>query len=67
MPPQMVASWRHAGAERYEVMVDFSDAGRRQGRAAQRQHENNRDFLHTGKVMQFRVTWEADGPRWTPS
>ena len=41
--PQPITSWRHAGAERYEVMVDF--AGCRIGdtrRAAQREQQEQR-------------------------
>ena len=65
MKPQTVTNWRHAGAERYEVMVDF--AGCRIGDKVELSNssaKNNRDFLHTGKVMQFRVKAEATDTRW---
>ena len=49
--------WRHAGAERYEVLIDF-----RRYRPGQRvvlrnlSNPNNRDYDHTDKVMAFDVT-----------
>jgi FtsP/CotA-like multicopper oxidase with cupredoxin domain len=61
MPAQKVTNWRHAGAERYEVMVDFS--GCAIGDKIELQNSsntNNRDFLYTNKVMQFRVIAGAD-------
>ncbi len=66
MRPQSVTSWRHAGAERYEVVVDFS--GCRVGDRVELRNasaRNNRDFLHTGKVMQFRVTSDSTDSRWS--
>ncbi len=65
MPPQLVTNWRHAGAERYELMVDFSTCvvGDRV-ELVNSSNENNRDFLHTGKVMQFRVASEPTDLRW---
>ncbi|MFD1949074.1 multicopper oxidase family protein [Nocardioides aestuarii] len=65
MVPQPITSWRHAGAERYEVMVDFGSC--RVGDRIELRNssnKNNRDFLHTGKVMQFRVTSEPTDTRW---
>lgn len=65
MVPQQVTSWRHAGAERYEIMVDFKDC--RIGDTVELRNasnKNNVDYLHTGKVMQFRVTSEATDSRW---
>ena len=65
MQPQLVTSWRHAGAERYEVMVDF--AGCRIGDRVELRNAsnaNNRDYLHTGKVLQLRVTSEPTESRW---
>ena len=65
MVPQLITSWRHAGAERYEIMVDF--AGCRIGDLVELRNasnNNNRDYIHTGKVMQFRVTSEATDTRW---
>ena len=52
-----VHQWRQASAERYEVLIDF-----RKYRPGQRvvlrnlSNDNNRDFDHTDKVMQFHVT-----------
>jgi FtsP/CotA-like multicopper oxidase with cupredoxin domain len=65
MAPRQVTSWRHASAERYEVMVNFASC--RLGDRVELRNasaENNRDFLHTGKVMQLRVTAEATDARW---
>ncbi len=65
MQPQQVSSWRHAGAERYEVMVDFK--GCRLGDTVELRNssnKNNRDYIYTDKVMQFRVTSESTDPRW---
>jgi FtsP/CotA-like multicopper oxidase with cupredoxin domain len=63
--PQQITNWRHAGAERYEVMVDFG--GCRVGDTVELRNssaENNRDFIHTGKVMRLRVTSEPTDSRW---
>ena len=63
--PQKITTWRHAGAERYELMVDFKDC--LIGDTVELRNssnKNNRDFLHTGKVMQFRVTSEPTDLRW---
>ena len=65
MQPQQVTNWRHAGAERYEVMVDF--AGCRLGDRVELRNasaKNNRNYLHTGKVLQLRVTSEPTESRW---
>ncbi len=54
---RQVDQWRHAGAERYEVLIDFSKY-----RPGQRvtlrnlSNDNNRDYDHTDKVMTFQVT-----------
>ena len=53
---QNVTQWRHGGAERYEVLIDFSKF-----KAGQRidlrnlSNPNNRDFDNTGKIMAFDV------------
>jgi spore coat protein A len=54
---QPVASWRHGGAERYEVLIDFSKykAGTRV-ELRNASNPNNVDFDFTGKVMAFDVT-----------
>ncbi len=65
MVPQQITNWRHAGAERYEVMVDFS--GCRLGDTVELRNasnKNNVNYLNTGRVMQFRVTSEATETRW---
>ena len=60
---QQVTSWRQAGAERYEVLVDFSQfepacRRARSSSCATPATRNNQDFLHTGKVMEFRLSDE---------
>ncbi|VXB16172.1 multicopper oxidase family protein [Nocardioides sp. AX2bis] len=63
--PQKVTSWRHGGAERYEVMVDLGTC--RVGDRVELQNasnKNNRDYLYTGKVLQLRVTAESTDSRW---
>jgi len=59
---QTVTSWRQAGAERYEILVDFSQfKGLKAGAKFQLRNasnNNNVDFLHTGKVMEFRLSDE---------
>jgi FtsP/CotA-like multicopper oxidase with cupredoxin domain len=65
MVPQQITSWRHATAERYEVMVDFK--GCRIGDMIELRNSsarNNRDFAYTHLVMQFRVSAEAQDSRW---
>lgn len=54
---QTVGSWRHAGAERYEILVDFSKykAGDKI-ELRNLSNKNNIDFAHTDKIMQFWVT-----------
>ena len=53
---QQVANWRHGGAERYEVLVDFSKykAGQRV-ELLNLSNKNNVDYVDTGKVMAFDV------------
>ena len=54
---RQVGQWRHASAERYEILVDF-----RKYRPGQRvvlqnlSNDNNVDYDHTDKVMAFDVT-----------
>lgn len=63
--PQAVTSWRHGGAERYEVMVDLGSC--RVGDRVELRNasnKNNVDYLHTGKVLQLRVTSEPTDTRW---
>ncbi len=65
MVPQRVKNWRHAGAERYEVMVDFrSCAPGDKVELRNSSAKNNRDFKYTGLVMQFRVGSSSSEPRW---
>ena len=59
---QQVGSWRQAGAERYEILVDFGQftslpAGSK-FQLRNTSAANNVDFLHTGKVMEFRLSNE---------
>lgn len=56
---QSVSSWRHGGAERYEILIDF-----RKYKAGQRielrnlSNPNNVDYDFTNKIMAFDVTDE---------
>jgi spore coat protein A len=56
---QQVTSWRHSGAERYEILIDFSKypAGKRV-ELRNLSNKNNVDYDNTGKVMAFDVTNE---------
>jgi FtsP/CotA-like multicopper oxidase with cupredoxin domain len=65
---QSVANYRHAGAERYEVLIDF-----RKYKTGQRielrnlSNTNNVDYDFTNKIMAFDVTDEAvdtSDPTW---
>jgi spore coat protein A, manganese oxidase len=53
---QQVTSWRHGGAERYEILVDFSkySAGQRI-ELRNVSNPNNIEFANTNKVMAFDV------------
>ncbi|MGH3355032.1 MAG: multicopper oxidase family protein [Nocardioidaceae bacterium] len=52
-----VDQWRHANAERYEVLVDFSKYRPGQRVVLQNlSNPNNVDYDHTDKVMAFDVT-----------
>ena len=55
-----VSSMRHAGAERYEVVIDFSKvkAGTRI-ELLNDSNPNNRDYDHTNKIMAFDVVGDA--------
>jgi FtsP/CotA-like multicopper oxidase with cupredoxin domain len=63
-----VASWRHAGAERYEVLIDFSKY--KPGTRVELRNlsnPNNIDYDFTDKVMAFDVTNDAvdtSDPTW---
>lgn len=55
-----VQSFRHAGAERYEVLIDFSKYKTGQEIILQNlSNKNNIDYNHTNKIMKFVVTDEA--------
>ena len=65
---QAVTNYRHAGAERYEVLIDF-----RKYKTGQRielrnlSNKNNVDYDYTGKIMAFDVTDEpvdTTDPTW---
>jgi FtsP/CotA-like multicopper oxidase with cupredoxin domain len=65
---QTVADWRHGGAERYEVLIDFRNyAPGQRVELRNLSNENNRDYVNTDKVMAFDVvdtpvsTWD---PTW---
>ena len=58
--PAVVREYRHAGAERYELLIDF--ARYKAGAVVNlmnRSNRNNKDYDHTNKVMQFRVVATA--------
>ncbi len=53
---QQVGEWRHAGAERYEFLVDFSKyAPGTRIELRNLSNDNNRDYDFTHKVMAFDV------------
>lgn len=53
---QTVADWRHGGAERYEVLIDFRNyATGQRVELRNLSNDNNRDYDHTDKVMAFDV------------
>lgn len=54
---QQVTSWRQAGAERYEILIDFSKypAGKRV-ELRNLSNKNNVDYDNTGRIMAFDVT-----------
>jgi FtsP/CotA-like multicopper oxidase with cupredoxin domain len=59
--PVQLQSWRHAGAERYEFLVDFrgmQDGTKIELRNAS--NPNNIDYANTGKVMRFDVAGDYD-------
>lgn len=65
---QQVTYWRHAPAERYEVLIDFAQfpAGQRV-ELRNLSNDNNRDFDNTDKIMAFDVTDEpvdTSDPTW---
>ncbi|MEJ5867091.1 multicopper oxidase family protein [Pseudokineococcus sp. 5B2Z-1] len=64
---QPVTSYRHAGAERYEVLVDFSRyAPGTSIDLVNLSNKNNVDYDHTGKVMRFTVVADGDLPPDSP-
>ncbi|MFJ5695268.1 multicopper oxidase domain-containing protein [Arthrobacter sp. NPDC093125] len=54
---QQVSSWRHSGAERYEILIDFSKypVGKRV-ELRNLSNKNNVDYDYTGRIMAFDVT-----------
>ncbi|MGC5076253.1 multicopper oxidase family protein [Agrococcus sp. DT81.2] len=51
-----VSNYRHAGAERYEVLIDFRKYAPGQRIVLRNlSNENNRDYDHTNKIMAFDV------------
>jgi len=53
--PQIVKSFRHGMAERYEVILDFSAYAGKTIQMLNDSTPNNIDYANTGKVMQFVV------------
>lgn len=54
---QQITSWRQSGAERYEILIDFSKypVGKRV-ELRNLSNQNNIDYDYTGKIMAFDVT-----------
>jgi FtsP/CotA-like multicopper oxidase with cupredoxin domain len=65
---QQVTQWRHASAERYEFLVDFSRyATGQRVELRNLSNDNNRDYDYTGTIMAFDVTGEevdTTDPSW---
>ncbi|WP_306233776.1 multicopper oxidase family protein [Agrococcus beijingensis] len=65
---QSVVSWRHASAERYEVLIDFRKyAVGKRIELRNLSNENNRDFDNTNKIMAFDVVGapvDTSDPTW---
>jgi len=64
-----VSSMRHAGAERYEVVVDFSKvpASTKRVQLLNLSNPNNVDYDQTGRVMAFDLTddpFDTSDPTW---
>jgi spore coat protein A, manganese oxidase len=58
--PQTVTEWRHGGAERYEVVIDFAQYNVGDKVVLRNlSNENNIDFASTDAVMRFDVVSEA--------
>ena len=58
--PARVREYRHAGAERYELLIDFSQyAAGTKVQLLNRSNLNNKDYDHTNKIMEFRVVGTA--------
>jgi FtsP/CotA-like multicopper oxidase with cupredoxin domain len=58
--PAYVREYKHAGAERYELLIDFAryTAGQTVN-LLNRSNRNNKDYDNTNKIMQFRVVGTA--------
>jgi spore coat protein A len=57
---QAVSSWRHAPAERYEILIDFRKY--RPGQTVDLRNlsnKNNIDFANTDKIMRFQVVADS--------
>ena len=65
---RQVTRWRHAPAERYEFLIDFSKyAPGTEIRLMNASNEKNVDFDHTNKIMSFKVTdapFDKSDPTW---
>jgi FtsP/CotA-like multicopper oxidase with cupredoxin domain len=58
--PVAVREYKHAGAERYELLIDFARYSAGQVvNLLNRSNTNNKDYDHTNKIMQFRVVGTA--------
>jgi FtsP/CotA-like multicopper oxidase with cupredoxin domain len=63
-----VKNYRHGGAERYEVLIDFSKyAAGTKIQLRNLSNDNNIDYDNTNKIMQFEVTddpFDKSDPTW---
>jgi spore coat protein A len=62
--PQPVSEYRHGGAERYELLIDFRRfAAGTKIDLTNLSNPNNIDYDHTNKIMRFEVVADSpDGP-----
>jgi FtsP/CotA-like multicopper oxidase with cupredoxin domain len=60
---QATTSYRHAPAERYEFLIDFTKFGSMKAgtriELRNASNDNNRDYDYTGKIMAFELTDDA--------
>jgi spore coat protein A, manganese oxidase len=52
---QQLTNWRHGAAERYEIVIDFTNCRGKKITMKNASPKNNRNFTNTNKVMMFDV------------